>query len=224
MQQTRRQMLLILQRKIAFCFVFRTITYYYIKCKILRPPSTAELCEHGQESSRQACCCTPASICYSQVDVSPAVNLSILSFPRIPACISTVYWSFHFTVGGWRAEEGGLLWFTWVQSKTLSACGCLRQWEVHVFVHALQASSCRPAAPPSTVSLRGLQSEKLCSLTNSQVVTLMRCCSFWRSGGLCDNGIWLGLKLQKSASCWALVICYCSPVNRLPPEVTSHPF
>lgn len=26
-----------------------------------------------------------------------------LSFPRIPPCISTIHWSFHFTVGGWRA-------------------------------------------------------------------------------------------------------------------------
>lgn len=67
---------------------------------------------------------------------------------------------FHLTVGGWRPQEGSLLWFTWnrVQSKTLSACSCLRQWEIHVFVNILQDSSCRPSSLLSIFSQRKLQS------------------------------------------------------------------
>lgn len=92
-----------------------------------------------KKTSEQTCCCMSATICCSQVGGPPPVNLSTLSLPRIPPSISTIYWSSHFTVGGWRAEEGSLLWFTWtgVQSKTLSACGCFRQWKVHLSVNVL---------------------------------------------------------------------------------------
>lgn len=78
------------------------------------------------------------------------MKLVILSLPRIPPGISTVYWSF---ISLWEVGEQrnkSLLWFTLtgVQSKTLSACGCLRQWEVHVFVNVLHGSP-----PCSTIDM-----------------------------------------------------------------------
>lgn len=114
--------------------------------------NTITHCSLPQNFELVAACLTLSGT--RKYEVEPTVNLSILSFPRIPPCISTVYWSFHFTVGGWRAEEGSLLWFTWsrVQSKTLSACGYLRQWKVHVFVDVLQASSCQPSTLHSMFS------------------------------------------------------------------------
>lgn len=103
---------------------------------------------------------------------SPTVNLSILFSPRIPLCISTIYWSSHFTVGGWRAKEGSLLWFTWttVQSKTLSACSCLRQWEVHMFVNMLQASSCPPSTHPCAAAFHILSQKLIACLLTSHMV------------------------------------------------------
>lgn len=119
-------------------------------------------------------------ICLKQGD-SPTVNPSIPSFPRIPPCIPTIYWSSHFTVGGWKAEEGSLFWFTSnrAQSETLSACGCLRQWEVHVFVNVLQASSCWASTHPeflaSIFSQRNLQSQCVYSLKYGSTINFMSC-------------------------------------------------
>lgn len=59
-----------------------------------------------QKYSSQTCSCLP----HTPVVISRRKHL--LCFPpslstlQIPPCISTIHWSFHFAVGGWRAWEG----------------------------------------------------------------------------------------------------------------------